>query len=343
MKATLLSADKEGSSEWLNKTLTPIFNKLASIKGVSKDTSVMQFSDIPSYKAFFDAAFGPEKTMPHKVKRHGPGEMEEAELLPMGIRPMDSVLMTKEDINNPNLAEALEKAMPRMPNGQLRGNIASGLKIHQLGSDTSVHPIWRKAYSHLIATGSGKTEIDVAPLRALSKVNAAYSNEVSHTAIQGPLCDLSLTYYFRLQEMSQTGRMSSGGLTTTNSLPSKLNTILMAFSGPLPVSMPTSSTLLADASAKSHPPTPLSSLVSHPLRTTQTSLWTVMAALTVVLSHSYGMELPLLKLLERTRSWRMERLAKWLLDSATLSNARQLVGLEMKPRVHDSLYILNDP
>jgi hypothetical protein len=182
LKASLLSADKEGSAAWLNKTLTPVFEKLASFPGVSKETMSAQYNDIPSYKAFFDAAFGSiDSKMTNRLRRrHGPDEME-METLPMGIRPMDSVLLTQEDINNPKLADALHDAMPRMAQGQLRGNIASGLRIHELGNGTSVHPVWRKAYSHLIATGSGTADIDVPSLRSLSKVNAAYSNEASRT------------------------------------------------------------------------------------------------------------------------------------------------------------------
>lgn len=160
---------------------------------------------MPNYKAFFDAAFGSiEETanmsgisgMKQKraerplfrrffdeaglAKRHeteGKG-MANAEVTPQGITPMDSRLLSREHLVNPGLAEALEKAMPMMEEGQLRGNVVGGNKVFTTGNATAVTPAWRKAYVHLIATGRGTPDATCSSLKELAKDSGAYSDEV---------------------------------------------------------------------------------------------------------------------------------------------------------------------
>lgn len=184
--------------------INPIAKKMASFPGIRRETSsqILHWR-FASYQAFFDASFGhgDQKEAQKKsgimarelqelrkhatlLRRHGPGsgEMEAAETQALGILPIDSILMDKDIITHPKLAEALQASMPKGERAQLRGNLVSGRVVHQLGNDTSVNPAWRRAYCHLIATASGRESIgdpDVTPLKALKKDYGVYLNEVS--------------------------------------------------------------------------------------------------------------------------------------------------------------------
>jgi len=64
----------------------------------------------------------------------------------------------------------------------LRGNLVSGLKIHELaGNETSVNPAWRRSYTHILATGNGGLwgHPDMSAMKAISPDSGAYSNEAS--------------------------------------------------------------------------------------------------------------------------------------------------------------------
>lgn len=105
-------------------------------------------------------------------RRHGDEPMDGA----MGIVPLDSRLLGVQEMSSPRLADALEKSMPKLEAGQIRGHLIAGGKVLTQGRDTSVLPAWRKAYVHLIGTGKGFP--DVSALKALGASMGAYSNEV---------------------------------------------------------------------------------------------------------------------------------------------------------------------
>jgi hypothetical protein len=91
---------------------------------------------------------------------------------------MDSRLLDNTALTSPQLAKALENAMPKLENAMLRGHLVSGRKVHSIGiTDTSVNPAWRKAYVHIIGTGVGVPNI--GSLKELTKDSGAYSNEVN--------------------------------------------------------------------------------------------------------------------------------------------------------------------
>jgi len=185
--------------------IDPIAKKMASFPGIRQFTSSQVLHwQFPNYKAFFDASFGrgDEKTTQKEpgvmtreqvqelrnhiklARRHGPasGELESADTQALGVLPLDSILMDKDIIMHPKLADALEASMPKGERAQLRGNIVSGKVVHQLGNDTSVNPAWRRAYCHLIATARGAEsigDIDITPVKMLKKDYGVYLNEVS--------------------------------------------------------------------------------------------------------------------------------------------------------------------
>ncbi|KAE9984621.1 hypothetical protein EG328_008455 [Venturia inaequalis] len=203
IKSVFLAADKDAGVDKAKAVWEPVLEKMTTFPGINKKTLVVTYNDMPNYKAFFDAAFGSiEETanmsgisgMKQKraerplfrrffdeaglAKRHeteGKG-MANAEVTPQGITPMDSRLLSREHLVNPGLAEALEKAMPMMEEGQLRGNVVGGNKVFTTGNATAVTPAWRKAYVHLIATGRGTP--DASSLKELAKDSGAYSDEV---------------------------------------------------------------------------------------------------------------------------------------------------------------------
>jgi hypothetical protein len=186
-----------------------VINKMATFPGIRYETSFTVHWPFNSYKSFFDAAFGHSKEMPMKKRsedeqlrkhvmehiqdlrgrhvfsrRHGPGsgEMESAETQALGVEPLDSILLEKEHLTHPKLAEALEASMPSGVRGQLRGNLVSGRKVHQLANESSVNPAWRRAYSRIIASADGgdsKKYPDTSPLKALGKDSGVYLNEAS--------------------------------------------------------------------------------------------------------------------------------------------------------------------
>ena len=205
LKGIFAMTDDEGTQEDSKAIWEPILEKLASFDGM--EPAVKEYHDFPSYVEYFNAKIegGPcgddghdhdhgdddghdhgdmDGTHQHKrglVKRHGGGE-------PMGITPLDSRLLGQSHLESPELTQALKDAMPRVPNGQLRGHLVGGGKVLDPDDDTSVLPAWRQAYVHLIGTGealvgNGEGQFNVDSLRALAPDMGAYVNEV----ITGPL------------------------------------------------------------------------------------------------------------------------------------------------------------
>jgi hypothetical protein len=194
----------EKDSKWAESTWKPILDKMSSYPGINKALMIDKYDNFPNFKAFFDFVWGPmDQMMAHNARRgtdlspgslelenmlndmrlarrHGPGEVQK-DAVAQGIEPIDSRLLGKAHFEHPKFAEALEKAMPLTDRGQLRGNLVSGLKIHELaGNETSVHPAWRKAYTHILATGNGGLwgRPDMSLMKNISLDSGAYSNEV---------------------------------------------------------------------------------------------------------------------------------------------------------------------
>jgi hypothetical protein len=168
-------------------TMEPIVNKMKSMPGI--DPKSQKTLAIPTNMGGMTtllenfpellgqtAISNPLKRM----KRHDPGEVM---TLGRGIVAMDSRLLARADLENPKLAEALEKATPMdLTDGQLRIHFLAGGKVNQLTSknNTSVHPIWKTTLLHVVATGYGGSA-NVQSLRDLAPETGAYMNEVSIT------------------------------------------------------------------------------------------------------------------------------------------------------------------
>jgi hypothetical protein len=154
-------------------------NILGGILGAkeSNATKAPAVARIPGWSLPAGAQSSKQMPGPTIVKRHGPGgEM----LMPNGILDQDSILLDKDALTSPKLAEAFAKSMPfDLAGGNLGLFLISGPKLWAQGKDTSVHPAWRKAYVHLVATGAGTPKID--GLRELVPNNGAYVNEVRRT------------------------------------------------------------------------------------------------------------------------------------------------------------------
>lgn len=100
-----------------------------------------------------------------------------------GLIPLDSRLLMPEHLASSNLSNTLEASFPQMPNAMFRGHLTSGGKVWETdkdGSETSVHPAWRKSLVHLLGSGSpGRVIPDLSPLKRLAANTGAYSNEAS--------------------------------------------------------------------------------------------------------------------------------------------------------------------
>jgi hypothetical protein len=64
-------------------------------------------------------------------KRHGPGEMTATV---RGLVDMDSRLLGEVELTHEKLAEALENAIPKLPNGQLRSHLTAGMSFNLINS-----------------------------------------------------------------------------------------------------------------------------------------------------------------------------------------------------------------
>jgi hypothetical protein len=96
----------------------------------------------------------------------------------MGIYDQDSRLLGEKELRDPRLADVLERAIPYdKPDGQIRVHLTAGGMVNSDRNHTFVHPSWRKAIVHNIATG-GNTPI-AESFRQLAPNMGAYVNEVS--------------------------------------------------------------------------------------------------------------------------------------------------------------------
>jgi hypothetical protein len=166
-----------GTRKWMDDTWQPILMKMGSLPGLSTDTTTYTSFQYSRFYSWFEEMIVKRKpVMQLLAKRHGP-EMEQKLSQSQGYKKGDSWLLAREHMGSPDLAKALEAAMPKMKGGQFRGQIVGGPGVWQKGNDTSVLPAWRRTYAHVIALGSGKA--DVTPLRTLAPDMGAYLNEAS--------------------------------------------------------------------------------------------------------------------------------------------------------------------
>jgi hypothetical protein len=197
MYLSMLTADEQSGIATANKTWAPILEKLASFPGVAKP--IHQYYEYPSFIKWFDSIFGPlepsEATsqttrfdtnttlnddldiLSQRLFRRSTAELET--VTPKGITPMDSRLLGASHLSNPMLPYALRDAMPNMESGMLRGHLTAGGAVMHSEQDIPVHPAWRKAYVHLIATGNGVPGPDATALKRLAPDMGCYANEVS--------------------------------------------------------------------------------------------------------------------------------------------------------------------
>ncbi|QDS68944.1 hypothetical protein FKW77_008585 [Venturia effusa] len=190
------SGETEGVKEWHDKSWKPVMDKMGDMPGMNKSTITYSSTSYPDFKAFYDAVFGMiDMPMPKKpgrrvvrsadelarvrsfFKRHGPGEAGTA-TQSKGIAPLDSWLLAAEHLRSDKFAQVLEDAMPKMEDGQMRGQLIGGGKVNTLGNDTSVVPAWRKTVTHIVLTGYGQP--DSSPFRAHAPEMGAYVNEASY-------------------------------------------------------------------------------------------------------------------------------------------------------------------
>jgi hypothetical protein len=178
-----MNSGAEGTREWMDANWKPVLQKMGSMAGMSNKSMSYRTATHASYKAFFDSTWGPiGKPLMNRavgetlVRRHGPGEMGMATKA-KGLSPMDSWLFSAEHLKSPDFAKTLEEAMPNLPEGQMRGQLIGGGKVHTLGNDTSVLPAWRKTIAHIVLTGVGHPS--AAAFRKFATNMGAYANEAS--------------------------------------------------------------------------------------------------------------------------------------------------------------------
>lgn len=164
-----------GTRKWMDTTIQPLLEKMGSMPGLSSETMTYmsyQFNDF--YTSFHEIIVKRNPNPIQLKKRHGP-EHEVKMTQSQGRGVGDSWLLAREHMQSPELASALQQAMPKMKNGHYQGIIVGGPGVSQRGKDTSVLPAWRRAYGHVITLGSGTP--DISPLRKLAPDMGAYANE----------------------------------------------------------------------------------------------------------------------------------------------------------------------
>jgi hypothetical protein len=190
ISANFLAPNEFADADNMRKVFDPVLKKIEGMPGIDKKTFIkippakLSASSLGNLQTSTGEMAGPPKevvgggqTHGHRrlTRRHGPGEMS---AMARGTVDIDSRLLGDAELNHPKLAEALEKALPRLPNGMLRSHLVGGNKVLKLGNDTSVLPAWRKAFVHIIGSTADGTP-NIQSLRDISPDMGAYINEVS--------------------------------------------------------------------------------------------------------------------------------------------------------------------
>jgi hypothetical protein len=186
--------NKFANASKINAMLDPILDKMSKMPGISQK-SLIKLPPVDTGSTGGLAALlggAPKTGSPVPIlnpslsvsipdgenrltRRHGPdGAMM---TYGMGLFDLDSRLLGEEELKNPKLADALEKAQYPMLDGHLRLHITAGGKVLQPNNNTSVLPAWRKAFVHL--TTAGQEVGNIGSMRDLAPNTGAYVNEVS--------------------------------------------------------------------------------------------------------------------------------------------------------------------
>jgi hypothetical protein len=171
MRAYLTAPNSFANATKMRALLEPIITKIGLFPGMNKNT-LFQIPPVDPVEA------KPGKTpTPAQLTARYASEMSMQ--LPNGILNQDSRLLDEKAITSDKLADALEKSMPfDLEGGVLRQHIVSGPNLWAQGKDTSVHPAWRSAFIHSVASGAGTASVQA--LRDLTPGSGAYVNEVSY-------------------------------------------------------------------------------------------------------------------------------------------------------------------
>jgi hypothetical protein len=207
IQGQLIAANKFANATNMRAILDPILSKMISMPGMDPKTFVKVpptadgkalVAKLLSGKSSPGLVSGVESNSPavgKLQKRHGPGGKM---LYGMGIYDQDSRLLGEKELSDPRLADMLERAMPYdKPDGQIRVHLTAGGKVNMDRNDTAVHPAWRKALIHSIATGGNTPTAD--SFRELAPDMGAYVNEVSGTKARRILTPLGVDQKSRLE------------------------------------------------------------------------------------------------------------------------------------------------
>jgi len=160
----LICPNKFANATNMQAIMSPILEKMISMPGMDRTTFVhipplMLNNVMNTATTLLQTMFGTdakknsrELELPGRLeRRHGPGGKM---VFGMGIYDQDSRLLGEKELNDPKLADVIERAIPYdKPDGQIRVHLTAGGKVNEERNDTSVHPSWRKAIIHNVSTG----------------------------------------------------------------------------------------------------------------------------------------------------------------------------------------------
>ena len=177
IQGQLICPNKFANITNMRAILDPILDKMISMPGMDPK-SLLKIPSTARNVNGTASGNAPPSATPSQTgrleRRHGPGGKM---LYGMGIYDQDSRLLGEKELNDPRLADVIAKAIPYdKPDGQIRVHLTAGGKVNEDRKDTSVHPSWRKAIIHNVATG-GYTPI-AESFRELAPDMGAYVNEV---------------------------------------------------------------------------------------------------------------------------------------------------------------------
>ncbi|KAF2422409.1 FAD-binding domain-containing protein [Tothia fuscella] len=185
IKAQLFAANKFANATNVRAVINPILEKMISMPGMDRQSLI----NVPpalgplNISSTLGSLFGgglanaPKSSTPRMAsklgRRHGPGgDMKYG----VGIYDQDSRLLGEKELNDPRLEDVIRRAIPfDKPDGQIRVHLTTGGKVHEGGNETSVHPAWRRAIVHNVATGGNTPVAD--SFRELAPDTGAYANE----------------------------------------------------------------------------------------------------------------------------------------------------------------------
>ncbi|KAF2417423.1 FAD-binding domain-containing protein [Tothia fuscella] len=161
-----LTADGDAGIETLKRMFDPLFGDIGDEFEATINKPIVTYANFDNYKQFFDWRF---------KERISPSGLEPAKS--RGLSALDSRLLGEEHLSSRELARALKEAMPTSQGGQLRGHLVGGGAVVKRGEEMgAVNPAWRRAFVHLIASGSRP---NATSLKVLAPEMGCYLNECS--------------------------------------------------------------------------------------------------------------------------------------------------------------------